>query len=200
MDFREQYFAVTDELREVQQSRSAFQLAHFVVARHGRVEDGAGPRQRLQALIELRQICINLRTLQIEMERARRALQRLEGADCGSDDPDLDHELHLIRMEDMEISYAATLREYEVLASILEHLPRYSREEHDAHELQYWEQRLARQLVQNQIALNHGLDRGDVEAVHEAMREPPIPVGCIEISLPAPEDYLLPQEEHNGTN
>lgn len=200
-DVARRYAEITEELGAVQQSRSAFQLAHFVVARHGRIEDGAGPRMRLQALVELRGICQGIRMTEIEVERKRRELIRLEKEEVISQDPDLDREALLMQLDDLLLSHAAALREFEVLSAILDQLPQYTREEHDAHELRYWEQRLARQLVQNQIALNHGLDRGDVEAVHEAMRLPLVPVGCVNIQLPSPEDYMLPAlEEEDGNS
>ena len=51
---------VQEELLEIGQSRSNFALVHFVVGRHGNLEDGAGPRMRYQALRELRNIsCVS---------------------------------------------------------------------------------------------------------------------------------------------
>jgi len=156
---------VTREMLETSVSRTPFQLAHFVIHYHGGIDDGAGPIMRQQALTEINNIMTSIMTTRIELERKHRQAARLR--DKKPEDYDLDLALLEIQTRKEWITLHRKLREYIVLVEILDQLPTYTWQEFQAEEPRRWANRLLRQCDEYHEALVRGLDRGDVQAIHQ---------------------------------
>lgn len=157
---------IQNELLEINQNRSDFALVHFVVERHGPIEQAAGPRQRFQALRELQTIRGEVIREGLRYERCKREIERLKAE--APLDADLDIAEKKLEMLELEVSIASHLREFATLKNILNALPRYSQEEHQKAEAEYWTFRLTRQLLSSRDASLTGFDRGDLEAMLQA--------------------------------
>lgn len=167
------YAGIQEELKALIQSRSDFQLAHFVVGQHGSLESGAGPRMRYQALLELQALRGDIARSVIQRERLRREIERLEQTD--PPDKDLDVAERRISLAEADVRISGRMREFDALFQILQALPHYSHEEFEQAEADYWRQRLSRQLRQGQHAAITGYDRGDLAAAEQCSGDAILP-------------------------
>jgi hypothetical protein len=162
------YAGLHEELVEISQSRSAFQLVHFVVQSHGNIESGAGPRMRYQILREMQVMRGEIAKQVVDKERILRELTRIEKKEVPDVvDQDLDVMEKKILLANIEVELAGRLREFNVLHKILQTIPKYTREDHDNAEVKYWTQRLERQYRQGLVASHAGIDRGDLTAMEQ---------------------------------
>jgi hypothetical protein len=198
---------IQDELLEINQSRTPFQLVHFVVQRHGPLEAGAGPRQRYQALRELHVMRGEMARQILKQRRLSREIDFLrEGKSSDGHDltqannfADLEIAEKAIELADLEVNLKGLFREFDTLCQILDALPKYTYEQFQELEPLYWRQRLERQAVQSRTSVVTGYDRGDIESLAQATDEEILPgVGRVDqIGFPIPGitqpvDEILP--------
>jgi len=164
---------VFTELMETAVSRSPFQLARFVVHSHGRLEEGAGPIMRQQALREIETCLEGIARIRIEIERAKRDIARLD--ERKPPDFDLDIMEKQIILRRGTVSLVKKLREYYTLKAILDELPRYTWQEFNELEPKRWANRLLRQCGEYHESLVQGLDRGDLTALKQGMSDDVLP-------------------------
>lgn len=155
------------EITEFQQPRSDFALRHFVVGQH----DLPG-RQRLQAIMELqvkmfamKRSLIEREKLTLEIERWKRKLTDNDDlmarrAELGIKEKELD-------LAELDLALLGAAREAETLYRILSTMPKYTREQVEAEESEYWMRRLTRQYVIGQRDLG-----GNLDAVLQTLTEP----------------------------
>ncbi len=132
---------LTEAIKAIQQPRTNFQLAHFVVGQHD-----TEPRRWWQCVLELQLKIQSLKRAQIERRRTMRRILALEAGD-----PDARDEAALLRLgiEETDLAILGAVRETEALYAIFKSFPRsYSREELDAAEAEYWQKRLTCQSRQ----------------------------------------------------
>lgn len=113
--------SIQEELLEINQNRSNFQLVHYVVERHGPLKAGAGHRQRQQALREMQIMRGEIMRIIIQRERNKRVIDRLRIGD--SLDKDLDIAEKLVESANLEVDLIGMLREYKTLSEILKYSP-----------------------------------------------------------------------------
>jgi hypothetical protein len=130
-----------EAVRAIQQPRTDFELAHFVVGQHE-----ATPRQWAQCTLELQLKIQNLRRAKIKERQILRRITRLEekGTDVAIDRA----ELLKLDLEDQALAVIGAVREVQALYALWQSMPTFSREELNAAEPEYWRQRLARQASQ----------------------------------------------------
>jgi hypothetical protein len=187
---------IQDELLDINQSRTPFQLIHFVVQRHGPLEAGAGPRQRYQALREIHVMRGEMARQILKQKRLAREIDYLregksaEGFVLSSPNNFADLEIaeKAIEIADIEVNLKGLFREFDTLCKILDALPRYTYEQFQELEPQYWRQRLERQAVQSRTSAVTGYDRGDIESLAQATDDEILSgVGRVDqISFPIP--------------
>jgi hypothetical protein len=155
------------EFVENQQPRSDFVLRHFVAGQH----DLPG-RQRAQVLTELQVKLSSIKRAKIERERillrADQARKRYETGDAfGQREAVLDIEQAEVDLEELNLAMVGAVRETNTLLGIFSTMPRYTREQLEAEEAEYWGRRLTRQYVVG------GRDvGGNLDAVLQMMTEP----------------------------
>lgn len=157
------------DIDAIQQPRSDFALTHFVVGAH----DLPG-RQRAQAVLELQIKMFNIKRAQLD-ERRLLAEKYKHKTARDSRDP-YDKEIAEIEIERIETDLAelrlariGSIREAQCLLAILEHLPKYTYEELQAEEAQYWQARLSRQALQD-LRTTGTIGQGNIEAIRQYLK------------------------------
>jgi hypothetical protein len=158
----------------IQQPRSDFQLAHFVVCQHD-----TPARQWAQAVLELQIKVFNIARIQLDIEE--KSLQRTDlivRAMVAEKDQDrrlleIQAERLRIDVEEIRLARLGNVREAETLLSIVrsleaQHQGPYTREELQAGEAEYWDLRLTRQAY---ASARRTIDAGNLEALLETMTE-----------------------------
>jgi hypothetical protein len=128
-------------IEAIQQPRTDFQLAHFVVGQHD-----TEPRRWWQCVLELQLKIQSLKRAQIERRRTMRRILELEAGDLDARD-----EAALLRLgiEETDLAIIGAVRETQALYAIFRSFPKsYTREELDDAEAEYWQKRLVRQARQ----------------------------------------------------
>ena len=161
--------SLREDIDAIQQPRSDFQLEHFVVGSH----DMPG-RQRAQAVLELQAKLFSIKRSQLKDERL---VIEIEDLRAKSDDKTKEGKLASLEAEEkninrieLELARKGTIREARVLLSILERLPKYTREELQSEEAEYWNRRLSRQSLED-IAASGRVSPGNLDAIVQAHRK-----------------------------
>jgi hypothetical protein len=149
-----------DAIVAIQQPRTAYQIAHFVVGQHD-----TEPRRWMQCVLELQLKLQSLRRAQVERRIALRKIAALRA--LGNSETDDEAALLEIDLEAHALAVVGAVRETEVLLAIFRSFPRqYTNAELNAAEEEYWQQRLTRQAKHSLVATGR-IGAGDLDALHQ---------------------------------
>jgi len=159
--------AVRDEIEMFQQPRSDFALKHFVIGQH----DLPG-RQRAQAVLELQGKLFGIKRSRVAREKLLLLIERQKkiietGDQITQQEAQLEIDGANIDIAELDLALSGATREATALLAILAVMPKYTREELEAEEAEYWKRRLTRQYVVGQRDLG-----GNLDAVLQVMTEP----------------------------
>jgi hypothetical protein len=168
-------------MAEIQQSRSNFQLEKFVVNQHDTEE-----MRYMQTIIELQQLYYTIKTVSLEMKKTEIEIARLRGT--GDEVDEIDAQIKELGLEQTRLVGIGAFRELDTLLAIynsFEH--KYTREEIEAAQPDYWNKRLNRQATLEaiggtqaqaahldslrQIGAIEMLDEGGIRAVTQEMQQ-----------------------------
>lgn len=147
-----------DAILAIQQPRTDFQLAHFVVGQHD-----TAPRQWSQCVLELSIKLNAIKRAEIERRKAERRLAILER----SSDPDSQDDAALMRLdlEQHDLAMLGARREAETLLAIFRAFGRtYTHAELMEAEEEYWVKRLTRQAKHSLVATGR-IGVGDLDSL-----------------------------------
>jgi hypothetical protein len=123
----------------INQARSNYQIEHFVVGQHD-----TEPRKYSQCVLELQVRTFNLRR---QMVQKRQLLKKIAST------TDIDEkELLTIDLEELELGLENQVREWNTLYNIFEAMPKFTYEQIQSGESEYWNLRLARQCQEDLLA------------------------------------------------
>lgn len=128
-------------MAEVQQSRSDFQLEKFVVNQHDTDE-----MRYQQTVIELQQLYYTIKTVSLEMKKSEIEINKLRAT--GDEVDEIDAQIKELGLEQTRLVGIGAFRELDKLMNIynsFEH--KYTREEIEAAQPDYWNKRLSRQAT-----------------------------------------------------
>jgi len=128
-------------MSEVQQARSNFQLEKFVINQHDTDE-----MRYVQTIIELQQLYYTIKTVSLEMKKTEIEINRLRETEDEIDE--LDAQIKELGLEQTRLVGIGAFRELDQLLNIynsFEH--KYTREEIEAAQPEYWNKRLSRQAT-----------------------------------------------------
>lgn len=168
-------------MAEIQQSRSNFQLEKFVVNQHDTEE-----MRYMQTVIELQQLYYTIKTVSLEMKKTEIEIARLRAT--GDEVDEIDAQIKELGLEQTRLVGIGAFRELDTLLAIynsFEH--KYTREEIEAAQPDYWNKRLNRQATLEaiggtqaqaahldslrQIGAIEMLDEGGIRAVTQEMQQ-----------------------------
>lgn len=150
---------------EIQQPRSNFALDHFVKKLHDLPE-----RQYEQIVEELRRAYGMIRGLLLDQERLQIEKANLIKKAINTQDrlDEIEAEQKDIALDDVEASLTGKLREFDCLYKLWEEMPKYTREDIEKAEPEYWRLRLTRQAGEERVSLALGVGRGNLDALWQA--------------------------------
>lgn len=146
---------VMEAIDSIAQSRSNYQLQHFVVGQHDTQE-----RQYQQCLLELNTKLNNIKRDQIALKK----LQKKLAAEVDADEK----ELIEIDIEEIGFGLKSQMREAGVLYSIFSAMPKFTYQQLQEAEERYWQLRLSRQAETDIAQRNLGIGAGNLEALRQA--------------------------------
>jgi hypothetical protein len=146
--------------QSIQQSRSRFQIERFVIGQHDTAE-----MQFYQLCLELQTLITSSKRLEIEIEKTKLQVKRLLMS--GDEMDALDAELAKLGLASQEASLESIKKEMAILVDIWNLFEKkFSREEIEANQEDYWVKRLTRQA--NSQAIGQGsVDMGHIEALQQ---------------------------------
>jgi len=129
---------IHEAIAEVQQPRSRFQIVHFVIGQHDTAE-----MRFYQVVIELQDMGYKLRMAQLGVRKAQVEIERLLAT--GDDLDAIEAEEKQVGLEQTRIVMRGAERELAVLTDLFDESQKFTRDEIEHAQPEYWEKRLTRQ-------------------------------------------------------
>ena len=129
---------ITDAIAEVQQPRSRFQLIHFVIGQH----DTPGMRF-YQLCLELQDMGHKLRMAQLSVRKTEIEIARL--LETGDELDAIEAEEKQVGLGQTRIVMGGAEREIAVLTDLFDESQKFTRDEIEHAQPEYWQKRLTRQ-------------------------------------------------------
>jgi hypothetical protein len=129
---------IPDAIAEVQQPRSRYQLVHFVIGQHDT------PEMRFyQLCLELQDMGYKLRTAQLSVRKTEIEIARL--LETGDELDAIEAEEKQVGLEQTQIVMRGAERELAVLTDLFDESQKFTRDEIEHAQPEYWQARLTRQ-------------------------------------------------------
>ena len=129
---------ISEAIAEVQQPRSRYQLVHFVIGQHDT------PEMRFyQLCLELQDMGYKLRMAQLGVRKAEVEIQRL--VETGDELDAIEAEEKQVGLEQTLIVMRGAERELAVLGDLFDESQKFTRDEIEHAQPEYWHARLTRQ-------------------------------------------------------
>jgi|TARA_R110000824_G_scaffold401331_1_gene611711 hypothetical protein len=150
---------ITEAIAEVQQPRSRFQLIHFVIGQHDT------PEMRFyQLCLELQDMGYKLRMAKLGVRKSEVEIARL--LETGDELDALEAEEKQVGLEQTQIVMRGAEREIAILTDLFDESQKFTRDEIEHAQPEYWEKRLTRQTNLQLMAGN--VDAGQLTSLHNA--------------------------------
>jgi hypothetical protein len=160
MNFAQAIAEMQGAFDEIQQPRSDYVLQNFVVG-----EKDTDPARYAQCVLEL-QIKYDV-IRQAKLHRRKLEIEIAEFEALGTETSQIDAALKRIDIEIQDRAYLGASREFEALYGIWKSFPhKYTHEELNAAQREYWEKRLTRQANQDLIASGR-VSVGNIDALRQ---------------------------------
>lgn len=156
---------IVSRFPEVIQSRSNFQIQNFVLNQHDTDE-----MKYVQCINELQSLYYTIKKVTLDLKKAEIEIDRLR--ETGDEIDEIEAQKKEIFLEETRIIGVGAFRELEALLNILHSFPRYTREDIEKNQRNYWEKRLSRQALFDAISSNTS---------HSAQLESLRQIGAIDI-------------------
>tara|TARA_Y100000310_G_scaffold11942_1_gene12420 strand:+ start:1266 stop:1796 length:531 start_codon:yes stop_codon:yes gene_type:complete len=129
---------ISEAIAEIQQPRSRYQLIHFVIGQHDT------PEMRFyQLCLELQDMGYKLRTAQLSVRKTEIEIARL--LETGDEIDAIEAEEKQVGLEQTQIVMRGAERELAVLTDLFDESQKFTRDEIEHAQPEYWEKRLTRQ-------------------------------------------------------
>ena len=129
---------ITDAITEVQQPRSRFQLIHFVIGQHDTPE-----MQFYQLCLELQDMGYKLRLAELGVRKTEIEISRL--LETGDELDAIEAEEKQVGLEQTLIVMRGAEREIAILTDLFDESQKFTRDEIEHAQPEYWSKRLTRQ-------------------------------------------------------
>jgi len=129
---------ITEAIAEVQQPRSRYQLIHFVIGQHDTAE-----MRFYQLCLELQDMGYKLRTAQLSVRKTELEIARL--LETGDEIDAIEAEEKQVGLEQTQIVMRGAERELAILTDLFDESQKFTRDEIEHAQPEYWQKRLTRQ-------------------------------------------------------
>jgi len=150
---------IRDAIAEVQQPRSRYQLVHFVIGQHDT------PEMRFyQLCLELQDMGYKLRMAQLGVRKAEVEIGRLEAT--GDELDAIEAEEKRVDLEQTRVVMLGAERELAVLGDLFDESQKFTRDEIEHAQPEYWHARLTRQT--NLQLMSGGVQWAQLDSLRQA--------------------------------
>lgn len=152
---------IKDAIKEIKQSRSRYQIEKFVVGQHHSPE------------MQYYQLCVEMNGLINTIEETKLRIQKVE-AECeelretGKKSDAIEAKIKERSIEELENHILGSERELAFMKELFEQYPKYTREDIEAAQPEYWETRLTRVAQLQMLSAQGGVDWAQLEAIYQA--------------------------------
>lgn len=147
--------------KEIMQNRSNYQLEKFVLGQHHSPE-----MQYHQLVIELNELLKFKKETALRIEKIKAESEELRSTGKKSDAIEAD--IKELSLEDMENALSSQQKEIDHLQALFDASYKYSREEIESAQKEYWETRLTRVAQMQMLSRQGGVDWAQLEALQQA--------------------------------
>jgi len=152
---------IKEAINEVQQSRSKYQLERFVIGQHHSPE-----MQYYQLCQEANAVMGSIEETKLRIEKVKAEAEELRETDKKSDSIEAD--IKLLSIESLERQLRGQKRELAFMEEMFEQFPRFTRNDIEEAQQDYWETRLTRVAQMQMLSRQGGVDWAQLEAVYQA--------------------------------
>lgn len=157
----EESHPIWEALKEIQQSRSNFQLENFVVGQHDTPE-----QKYRQTLLELQETLFTIKRVDLEVEKTRIQIKRLR--ETGDEIDAIDAQIKELDLERTMLARYGAEKEARTLVAIWNSFEtKYTAEQIEANQLEYWDARLTRQAQLEALGSNGTVTWGSLDALRQ---------------------------------
>ncbi len=150
---------IRDAIAEVQQPRSRYQLVHFVLGQHDT------PEMRFyQLCLELQDMGFKLRMAQLNVRKTEIEIARLVAT--GDDLDAIEAEEKQVGLEQTRIVMRGAERELAILTDLFDESQKFTRDEIEHAQPEYWQKRLTRQT--NLQIMSGGVQWAQLDSLRQA--------------------------------
>jgi len=150
---------ISEAIAEIQQPRSRYQLIHFVIGQHDT------PEMRFyQLCLELQDMGYKLRTAQLSVRKTEIEIARL--LETGDEIDAIEAEEKQVGLEQTQIVMRGAERELAVLTDLFDESQKFTRDEIEHAQPEYWEKRLTRQT--NLQIMSGGVQWAQLDSLRQA--------------------------------
>lgn len=148
-------------IKEIRQSRSRYQLEKFVLGQHHSPE-----MQYYQLVLEASGLISAIKESELIIEKLRAEADELR--ETGKKSKIVKAKMKELQAEEQELNLIGTRRELAYLEELFERFPKFTREQIEAGQQQYWEHRLMRVAQLQMLSRQGGVDWAQLEALNQA--------------------------------
>lgn len=150
-----------DAIKEIQQSRSKFQIEKFVLGQHDTPE-----MQYYQLCIEAGGLIESIEEADLKIQKLHAEIDELRATGKKSDE--IEAQIKELRIRSLETGMIGTKRELAYMEELFEQYEHYTREQIEAAQPDYWKQRLMRVGEMQMLAAQGGVNWAQLEALYQA--------------------------------
>lgn len=123
---------------EINQSRSEYQIDKFVLGQHATQE-----MRYYQCVLELQGLYYSLKQNSLNIKKTELEIKKLR--ESGNEIEEIDAQIKELGLEQTRSTGVGALREFEILLKKFNEFPKYTRQQIDEAQPEYWQRRLVRQ-------------------------------------------------------
>lgn len=150
---------IQQAIQEIKQSRSKYQLLNFAIKQHDTPE-----MCYYQLVVEAAGLVETIKRTKLEILKIE--AQNEELLETGKRSDAIEVEIKKLDIEQKRLHLIGAERELKYLTQLFEQSPKYTREQIEAGQAEYWEKRLMR--VAQLQAMAGGVNWAQLEAIHQA--------------------------------
>jgi len=152
---------IKEAINEIQQSRSKYQIEKFVIGQHHSPE-----MQYYQLCLEANSVITNIEETELRIEKVKAEVEELLSTGKKSDA--IEAKIKMLAIESLERNLIGSKRELAYMEELFDQFPKFTRDEIEAAQQEYWETRLTRVAQLQMLSRQGGVDWAQLEAVYQA--------------------------------
>jgi predicted RNase H-like nuclease (RuvC/YqgF family) len=147
-------------IAEIRQSRSGYQLEKFVLGQHHSPE-----MQYYQLCLEASGLISTIKETQLRIEKVKAEAEELR--ETGKKSDAIEAQIKELSIPDLELHITGSQRELDHLQKLFDEFPKFTREQIEAAQQDYWETRLTRVAQLQMLSREGGVDWAQLEAIYQ---------------------------------